>query len=297
MESAARSLTVIIPTLALAERSHLLMRALDSIRNQQGVSPAVVVVVNGNRFDQTLVERLGQEPGVTLARIQEANVAAAQRRGRELVSGDVYCFLDDDDVFLPGALYRAVESLFRETADLVATNGTFESGETVCKDGDDVNRDPIGALLKTNWLASCGGFYRSHSIGPEFFDNLARYNEWTLLAFKIARAGKKIRFVDFPAYRISDTPSSASKNVAADYFNDSIQVLSYMYTHAEARHRNQIRTKLRAEFHAAADYYRRQRQMRPAWKHHLRSLSLGGWSYFAYTRYLLFGSPDGRAGS
>jgi hypothetical protein len=63
-----------------------------------------------------------------------------------------------------------------------------------------VRLTPLRALKVQNWLASCGGLYRSRSVSIEYFDEEATYFEWTLLAYKLA-SKLKMAFVDVPAYR------------------------------------------------------------------------------------------------
>jgi hypothetical protein len=281
------SITVIIPTLCSPERHQLLLRAIDSVRQQSGVSPIILVVANGNRVETDVFDRLLPDPAVRVVQITQANLPAAQRLGRMLVRTEAFSFLDDDDVLLPGALRVAVDALFEGDADLVATNGFRHNSEVVCRDPGRVNRDPIGALLAQNWLASCAGVFRSASIGPEFFDGETAYNEWTLLAFKIANSGRKIRFVDVPTYRISDTPFSAYKTESVERYQMTLRTLRYLYEHCSIRHRSQVREHLICALHSFSDYQRARFRMADAWACHLRSLLMGGWRHLPYTRHLV----------
>jgi hypothetical protein len=285
--------TVIIPTLCLAERRESLFRAMNSIQDQPGVRTRVIAVVNGNRADPCLLEDLHIRPGVRVARIEEASVSGAQMHGRQLVESKVYAFLDDDDMLLPGTLQPRVEALFEREADLLVTNGYRGDGSLVCDDPDAVNSDPIDALLRQNWLASCAGTFRASSIGPEWFGQKVRYGEWTLLAFKLANAAKRIYFWNVPAYRISETPVSASKALSYELFSASVDILNLICATAPARHRREVRRKLAATLHEAAHYCASQGKLSEARKLYLRAMACGEWKYLLYARHLL--TPAGRS--
>ena len=135
--------------------------------------------------------------------------------GRKAVQSPYFCFLDDDDEYLAGAIDRRVEVMIDGRLDVVASNGYRHSNGTDVPAFErlgEVQQDPLKALMTENWLASCGGLFRTESVGPEFFEDMHYPMEWTWLAFRLAVAQMRIGVIDEPTYRIFDSPVSASKS-------------------------------------------------------------------------------------
>ncbi len=209
--------TVIVPTLAEHRRRHAIERALASLRAATTLPEAleIVVVVNGDRHDAAVLDWLAAQP-VRVVRVAEGSAPLAQLVGRRHVATPYFCFLDDDDEYLPGAIDTRLAALARApSVDVVATNGWR------CVAGQDalafnrlwmVAADPLAALFDENWLASCGAMFRSDRVDATFFEDFHPFLEWTWLAFRITTAGRSVATVDEPTFRIHDTPGSASKS-------------------------------------------------------------------------------------
>src|SRR5262249_54630391 len=117
---------VIIPTLCDSKRGPLLLRAIDSVVSQEGVAAVPIVVVNGARFDPVFIERLKARTDIRLIQIAEPSLFRARRVAFEAVRSTYFAILDDDDIFLPGALAKRLAALRADpTKDWVVTNGFF----------------------------------------------------------------------------------------------------------------------------------------------------------------------------
>lgn len=286
--------TVIIATMAKESRRDSLLRAIDSVRDGNASTIEVLIVVNGDRYSPSLVELLGRRVDLSLIRLPSASLPSARYAGRKAVRSQFFAFLDDDDEYLPGAIDKRIAILSSDPkAGLVASNGFRFSGgkETLALNAlIDVESDPLAAVLRENWLASCGGLYRTERIPAVFFEDMPQYLEWTWLAFRIASIGEVVRILPEPTFRINDTPKSESKSEA------------YMLSHVEVIDR-MMRTTRRADILAmlgrmqstalncASNHYRKNGLLREAWRAHLRSLRQpGGLRYITYTRHLIFGN-------
>lgn len=283
-------ISVIIPTTCEARRWDSLKRAISSVTLQENVDVEVIVVVNGTRFDPGCYEELRNMPGLSVVYLEEGNLPRAVKYARSLVTTPFFAFLDDDDEYLPGALWRRLQPLLAdETVGYVAANGYSHvdgRDEQAVTNVEAVQRDPLRALLRENWLASCGGLYRSSSVSSDYFDGKTRYLEWTLLAYKLASSMRMV-FVDEPTYRIHDSPDSLSKSEA--FREAEIGVLNQILAlELPADVKNGLRIKMGRAYHSLSNHYRRQGDLKRAWSCHLTSLRYPeGLRYVTYTRRLL----------
>jgi glycosyltransferase involved in cell wall biosynthesis len=293
MNGAAPRVAVIIPTTCEKKRWKALERAMDGVLAQEGVEARLIVVVNGTRYDPEAFEQLRAREGERLTVLYRAQGSAplAQLAGREIVDTPFFAFLDDDDEYLPGALATRIAPLLADPGlDFVVTNGVRDTGAgdgPTVPETSAIQADPLLALARRNWIASCGGLFRTSSIGPGYFTDPAPYMEWTFLAFRLL-VQHRMRFLDVPTYRLHDSPGSLSKSSA--YLHSEAEVLDRVLAlPLPAAVRRVVRRKLGNALHAAAELHLRDGQRQRAWDAHLASLRQpGGWRYLLYSRKLAF---------
>jgi len=281
------SINVVIPTLCAAERSAEIQRAIDSLRAQSGVSVRPIVVVNGERFDAVLRARLESDPFLRVHYVERGSNGGAQRVGRQLVESEFFAFLDDDDELLPDTLALRVQPLLRDgsLAAVVANGLRSVRGQpevpavTLPVDLDQAAERIMGS----NWLASCGGLFRSARVGTEYFDGVTDYFEWTLIAVRLLLAQVPMVFVDRPVFRIHETPRSLSRSSAYDaawcVFLERLLRLPLT-----GGMRRRVAERLAVSYNTRSVVHLHQDELREAWHWHLRTLrSPGGWRYLPYT--------------
>jgi hypothetical protein len=284
------AISVIIPTTCERARWASLERAIAGILVQDSVAAQVIVVVNGNRYDAACFETLKGKQGVTVLYRTTGSAPLAQAAGRAAVTTPFFAFLDDDDEYLPGALAVRVAPLLADPAlDFVVTDGYRSRGgvdERAIGDKGAIAADPIGALCRKNWMASCAGLFRSSTVGEEYFVDPAPYMEWTYLAFRLT-VQLNMRWLDIPTYRINDSPVSLSKSEA--YLLSELDILRRILAlPLPAAARRAVRSKLGRACHAFAERSRGDGRHAEAWRFHLDSLAQpGGWHYLLYSRKLV----------
>jgi len=280
-----------MPTLAHQTRDALLRRALDSVLEQQGARGVPVVVINGPGRDAALTRDILADRRLRVAILEQPDLPAALRAGRELVDTPFFAELDDDDVLLPGALATRVQALQQPPpCDVVVTNGFRRdaAGDTlIMADVPKVERNPLRALLKGNWLLPGSWLCRTDAVGPGIFDGMPKFAECTYLALQFA-ARYRIRFVERPTVVWNaDTPESASKS--RDYVLGRVAALRrILELDLPPDVRTGYRGAVAGAHHGIAALYLREGELQQAWRWHLRSLrEPRGWRHLLFTRRLL----------
>ena len=283
--------TAIVPTLAEHSRREGLLRAIESLRRASSERLRILVVVNGSRFDPETVSIVRDAPDVDVVQIEVGSLPYALEVGRGLVETPYFCFLDDDDEYLPGAIDFRVRALEDESeADLVVTNGYRYDGKqssVALKPLDSVSSDPLGSLFEGNWLASCGGLFRSDRISREMFSDINAYTEWTWIAFRLALEGRKVAVIAAPTFRINETAGSASKSVA--YRRAFLGLYRMMLEAGLPKEiERKVYRRISDVWHELAVVELYQGNRAEAWRCHLASLrSFYGMRYLAFTRRMV----------
>jgi glycosyltransferase involved in cell wall biosynthesis len=284
------AVSVIIPTTCELSRWQSLLRAIDSLRQQDGVQVRAIVVVNGNRFDAKRYEELKAMPNLEVLYRTEGSAPLARQAGRLAVGTPFFSFLDDDDEYLPDTLRLRLQPLLNDPGlDFTVSNGyrcVKGKDRIVVKVPAPIGEHPLLALGKQNWMASCAGLFRSATVTPEFFRDPAPYVEWTYLAYRLGVA-RRMHFVDVAAYRIHESTVSLLKTDA--YRNAELEVLQRILNLSLAPEvARVIRKKLGRAHHGCAGRDLERGRMGAAWSHHLKSLAYpGGASRLLYSRKLL----------
>jgi glycosyltransferase involved in cell wall biosynthesis len=281
--------SVVIATTAVEARKAALRRAIAGALAQEP-RPAVIVVVNGVRYDRALYEELQAMQAITLVYSEVPSYPAAQRLGRSHVATPYFCFLDDDDELLPGSIAaRLAHVQAHPDVDVVVARGYR------CIDGVDKpdgatfpanDSELLVSLLRHNWFASPAALFATERVGGEFFDGETKYYEWTLMAFRLAAAGRRFGFVEDYGYRLHESPVSLSKEsgstLAVPEVLHALQRLS-----SSRAVRRELERRLTHAYHDCSTLELSRGNRKLAWRHHLASLKgPGGLRYLSYTRHL-----------
>jgi len=288
----ATEVSVVMATSLEKTRTEAMVRAVKSVHSQTDCSVVPIIVVNGSRYDPGALEYWNGRNDVRVFQLQEGNYLNARLFGRRQVDTEFFGFLDDDDVYLQGAMCSRLHPMRTDASvDCVVGNGLVEreGHESVALSRLDLHRrDPLVGLAVENWMPSaCAALFRTATVGVTYFEHPDRHLEWTCLAFRLAADGRRIVFLEDLTYRISDTIGSLSKGpaFACEAPNTLHRLLQVPMPHAAKRI---WWRKYGATLHGLAEHHRFQGNIRLAWKAHLGSLwRPGGLTYALYTRHLL----------
>jgi hypothetical protein len=283
--------TVIIATMARVDRRMQLRRAVSSIRASSNQRVRIIVVVNGNQFDTILCDWLRMQADVQLEMAPTLSLPTARRRGRELVRTEFFSTLDDDDEYLPLSTDMKMQGLATNgDADFLIGN-SFEN-----KNGVDllmyeklpiVSSNPLKHLMQFAWLHNGNALFRTDAIGLDYFVDLPHFAEWTWLAFRLAHDNRKLAVLDVPVFRYNDTTTSLSKT--EDYLRSHIPLFKRMLSFPLPPDIiKMIRRKISASHHESSLAAKNGGRLIEAWRHHMKSLFIGGGiRYVSHTRHLL----------
>jgi glycosyltransferase involved in cell wall biosynthesis len=257
---------------------------------QAGVRVDPIVVANGRDCDADLVDGLLRRRDIRVLRRREAGLGAAIAAGREIVEAPYFAELDDDDLFLPGALAARVATMEANPAiDATITSGYLRSAQGDILNVPRISRcavDPLRALIDRIWLTPGAGLFRSATIPATYFEDMPPHLEWTYLAVRLALE-RRVAFLDTPTFVYSeDTPHSLSKSREHVLRQpDALQTVLRMALPSDVR--RALRRKYVAALHGASVKDLELGRKVDAWKWHLRTLlHLYGWRYLTYTRHL-----------
>jgi len=292
-EAGLQAVTVIFPTLARQDRARFLQRAIASVLSQEGVRAVPLVVINGDECDPGVVRELNAEPRIRVTSVPERGIPEALRAGRDLVDTPWFSRLDDDDVMLPGALALRLATLEAQPGlDAVVTNGYRRdaSGDTLhVTDSSAVQRDPLAALLTSNWLLPGSWLCRTTSIGSDIFRDAPHALECTYLAVQLASRHRMLFLEQPTVVWHTDTPGSESKS-REWHLGEADALVRILELELPGDFRESIRQRIAPACHSAASRFLAEGSPAEAWRWHLRSLKEpGGWQYLLYTRYVLAG--------
>ena len=282
--------TIIIPTACADERYETIKRAISSLSGQELGCPLILVVANGPRVSERILEEIATHSRIKIVRIAEGSLPRAIAVGRSHVTTPYFGYLDDDDEYLPHALTLRLRALEGNVhAAVCATDGYRHADgvdrliETVYPESP---HDPLRGLLRANWLASCAGLFRTDLVPETLFDGVTRYYEWTLLAYKLA-ISRQVVLLPSPTYRLHVSSGSLSRSDA--YRLAEPEVLKKIYhLNLPNDQKRAIAQRIGAAYHALSGHFHRQGQPRKAWEFHMRSLLRpSGWRYASYTARLL----------
>lgn len=289
----ADSVSIIIPTLCLSERAALLKRAINSALNQSNVALELLVVVNGNKFEQELLSMLETDKRLRIIQIEQPNVSAARYAGICQANGDFFCFLDDDDELIPDTLYHRLSLFYQyDNIDVAVTNGFLnidgkDFPNVKLGRAEEINKQPGECFLRGNWFASSSALFRTETVDPELFNICLKYFELTYLFFILLSKGKIFHYDEAMSYRLyGDNPLSISKS--KEYF---AAYPDFLLTLLELPLAGNIKSRINENYLTAlnlqSNYEMTQGMLKSAWRVHLKCLLKGGWKYLFYTRHLL----------
>jgi len=289
------SLDVVVRTLADAQRSELLFRALDSIQNQPGIAARPIVVVNGQKFDPATLEALKARPGILLHQEQQASMRVARAAGRKLVTAPFFSYLDDDDELIPGSLLEPMQWLDSHSdCDVLISNGYFVGVDGSLSElihiADHVSsKQPALSLLEDCWLQQGAFIFRTSSIPLAMMDADWTNMEWTHLAFELCAERKSLHFMDLPTMRYHDTPGSMSKLIRHHEAEQNLLGQIRRDDRFDPYVRREVGRKYLRTLHNLAMIYWQHGHRLRAWRCHLGSLRPPyTFKYLLFSRKLLW---------
>lgn len=287
------SVSVIIPTLCSKDRTNLLLRAISSCLAQEDLSVEIIIVVNGDRLDTELYQKINSDNRLSVFYLSEGNVSKARYYGIQQSSNDYFCFLDDDDELIPNTLVDrvAILSKNKQTA-VVVSNGYFVDGEKKTLLVDDefyqqILSSPVFGFLRKNWFTTPAALYNKKCISMGFFDIEYRYFELSYLFYKLIENNYNIEFIKQAGYNYyEDTANSASKSESYMLaYPEMLKIIMSMNLQEPVK--KKLEDKYIVALNSVSVFYLNKKQFKQSFFYHYQCVINGGFSYFLYTRLIV----------
>jgi glycosyltransferase involved in cell wall biosynthesis len=102
-----------------------LMQSVDSVCAQEGVSWELIVVDDGSKEPADQILKNISDPRIILLKETHGGKGRALNKGITAASADVICFIDQDDIMLPGRLLRQYK-VFQRNPDVDVVYSDYE---------------------------------------------------------------------------------------------------------------------------------------------------------------------------
>jgi len=192
--------------IATKDRRELLPRALESLVNQDYENWEAIIVNDGGEPIEDLIARADDRGRLRhVAHRESLGQAAARNTALRLARGEIICYLDDDDVFVPHHLSTVVSALKEKSgAGVVYTNADVVAEEITERGYTDLERSnpyrhddySYNRLLVANYIPINTLAHRWECIAETggFDEELDCLEDWDLLL----RFGAKWEFIHIP---------------------------------------------------------------------------------------------------
>lgn len=190
------SISVVIPTRG---RHHFLKQAIASVLAQTYAPKEIIVVDDG----VGAAEAVGHmHPSITVLDNRERGPVPARNMGVAHATGEVICFLDDDDWFTDETYFEKAALAFGRGGAFCYADGimAFEDGRESLPFAFHADAD---TLMRDNTILISGVLYRRslhQQLGP-FDEALPYYWDWDWY-LRVARAGHELTHIQRPVVAI-----------------------------------------------------------------------------------------------
>lgn len=206
--------TIVIPT---CDRASLLPRALSSAIKEAGSFHEVIVVNDGKESIDFIRTSLSKSENIKfLSTDGYQGVSAARNLAIAEASGEIICFLDDDDALMPGFLFSVCLEMSKGWSFIWAgklnhsiKKGKYKIKPTVWRKA--AFESPLSFI--TEIAASCGlTIHRSMFEKYGVFDESLKTSEDRDLLLRLIQNGATFNCIPFPLVSVyEDAPVSLSR--------------------------------------------------------------------------------------
>lgn len=216
--SAQPLVTVVVPT---KDRPELLKHALSSIVAQDYPNWEAIVVNDGGKDVEALIQSLDPSGRIRyLTHRSNFGLPVARNTALRLAVGEIVCYLDDDDMFLPQHLSTVVDTMRRTSSAFVYTDAEYVGEKLEHGERREVGRARPYANIQyskerlhiENFIpVNTWGHRWDNLLKTGFFDeSLPALEDWELLL----RFSKHFDFVHVPKVTVEVRQRIAADNMS-----------------------------------------------------------------------------------
>lgn len=285
------TISIGIPTLALKDRAVHIKACIESIVSQRDVVVRPVVIINGTQSDPDLRTALIADTRLRILVSNENGVGAARRLFRESVDTPYFGFIDDDDLFLDGAmLQRLTPFLEDSTLDAVLTDGWRQQTDGTRQLTPDFLIHPddiVLAAVSAPILSANNHLFRTDAVGSDYIEPDREFYEWFILGARLAMT-RRIKRIPTPTFVYRDWSSGQVTKTLRYCEARPKAIEDVLRLPLSTNARDYCIGKLADAYNQLACVYLQNGDWLDAWKSHGYCLRTpGGLRYASFTRRLL----------
>jgi glycosyltransferase involved in cell wall biosynthesis len=180
-------------------QANYIERTIKSVLDQ-GYKNLEYIIIDGGSIDETVEVIKKYERHITYWVSEKDNGQYhAIKKGFDRATGDILCWLNSDDVFLPNALHNVAEA-FRKFPNIDVLYGNIyyiDKSDNIIKDMRNTRLIPNGYLYKAGFGLSQPEVFWTKSIYDKIggIDDNGQFAMDYDLFFRFIRAGAKFKFI------------------------------------------------------------------------------------------------------
>ncbi|MDO8408726.1 MAG: glycosyltransferase family 2 protein [Phenylobacterium sp.] len=237
-------------------RPDMLRRAIASVVRQTYGDLEILVCDDASSYDVAGVLAEFDDPRLALvAAAKNGGIVANRNRALQSATGDFFCFLDDDDIYLPEKVERCLAEAISHPGDIVFSQITYVKGDRTWQAPADGPRDgePYGdyTFLRGGLihLSACL-FPAALGRAVGFGEGLRRHEDFDFLA-RMTAGGARLVFLP-RALAVLDLTLSGGRFRRSDKYQETLQAFEVISPLLSERARLAFLARLGAPKYAAA---------------------------------------------
>lgn len=237
-------------------RPDMLRRAISSVVRQTHTDLEILVCDDASSYDVASLVAEFDDPRIKLVSAEtNGGVVANRNRALQSATGEFFCFLDDDDIYLPEKVERSLSMAVSHPGDIIFSQITYVKGERTWQAPAG---GPLAGETYGDYVFLRGGlihlsaclFPTALGQGVGFRAGLRRHEDFDFLA-RMTASGARLVFLP-QALAVLDITMSGGRFRRSDKYRETLEAFEFISPHLSEPARLAFLARLGAPKYAAA---------------------------------------------